>query len=102
VRGNRVPVILRNEKWNPVKLKKGNVYGFLIIHMIAGLAILPWFFSWTGVVLFVAGLYVFGVFGINLCFHRLLTHRSFSIPLWLEHALATFAAALDRRPSPPS
>jgi fatty-acid desaturase len=83
-----------------VKLKRDNVYGFLIIHLIAGLAVFPWFFSWTGVVLLVAGLFVFGVFGINLCFHRLLTHRSFSCPLWLEHVLATLAVC-SVQDSPP-
>ena len=30
---------------------------------MAGLALFPWFFSWTGVVLFVAGLFVFGMLG---------------------------------------
>ena len=36
----------------------------------------------------VLGLYVFGLLGINLCFHRLLTHRGFVCPKWLEHSLA--------------
>ena len=49
---------------------------------------IPWLFSWTGVALLVTGLYVFGTLGINLCFHRLLTHRGFSCPRWLEHGLA--------------
>ena len=83
-----------------MKLKRDNVTGFLVIHLIAGLAVFPLFFSWTGVVLLVAGLFVFGVFGINLCFHRLLTHRSFSCPLWLEHALATLAVC-SAQDSPP-
>jgi len=83
-----------------VKLKKDNVYGFVVIHLLAALAVFPWFFSWTGVVLLVAGLFVFGVLGINLCFHRLLTHRSFSCPLWLEHALATLAVC-SVQDSPP-
>src|SRR5262245_115922 len=71
-----------------VRWKKDNVYGFLIIHLIAALAVFPWFFSWTGVVLLVAGLYVFGVLGINLCFHRLLTHRGLVCPRWLERSFA--------------
>jgi fatty-acid desaturase len=60
-------------------------------HLIALLALLPWFFSKTGVVLAVAGVYVFGAAGINLCYHRLLSHRSFSCPLWLEHTFAIIA-----------
>jgi len=60
-------------------------------HLIALLAVLPWFFSWTGVALAVAGVYVFGAAGINLCYHRLLSHRSFCCPLWLEHTFAVIA-----------
>ena len=52
---------------------------------------MPWFFSWTGVALMVAGIYVFGTLGINLCYHRLLTHRGFICPKWLEHTLAVLA-----------
>ena len=57
-------------------------------HLIALLAFFPWFFSWTGVILAVLGDYFFGVLGINLCYHRLLTHRGFRCPKWFEHALA--------------
>ena len=60
-------------------------------HLLALLALLPWFFSRTGVALAMIGVFVFGSGGINLCYHRLLSHRSFSCPLWLEHTLAMFA-----------
>ncbi|OYV91457.1 MAG: acyl-CoA desaturase [Planctomycetia bacterium 21-64-5] len=59
-----------------------------LYHLLALSALVPWLFSWSGVVLAVAGLYVFGTLGINLCYHRLLTHRGFNCPPWLEHALA--------------
>ncbi|HTW69575.1 MAG TPA: fatty acid desaturase [Acetobacteraceae bacterium] len=59
-----------------------------LYHLVALLAVLPWLFSWTGVVLAVAGLSVFGSLGINLCYHRLLTHRGLVCPKWLEHSLA--------------
>jgi fatty-acid desaturase len=60
-------------------------------HLLALLAFAPWFFSRTGVALAVIGVYVFGAAGINLCYHRLLSHRSFSCPLWLEHSFAIIA-----------
>jgi stearoyl-CoA desaturase (delta-9 desaturase) len=60
-------------------------------HLLALLALLPWFFSRTGFALAVIGVFVFGSGGINLCYHRLLSHRSFSCPLWLEHTLAMLA-----------
>lgn len=58
------------------------------IHMLALLAFSSLYFSWTGVIMAFAGLYVFGTLGINLGFHRLLSHRSFKCPLWFEHVLA--------------
>lgn len=65
-------------------------YATIVIgyHAIALLALLPWFFSWTGVVLCILGIYVYGGLGINLCYHRLLTHRGFVLPQWLEHTFA--------------
>jgi O-acetylhomoserine/O-acetylserine sulfhydrylase-like pyridoxal-dependent enzyme len=34
---------------------------------------------------------IFGTLGVNLCYHRLLTHRGFVCPKWLEHTLAVRA-----------
>ncbi len=69
------------------------------IHLAALLALVPWLFSWTGVVLAVAGCYVFGTLGINLGFHRLLTHRSFKCSLLFEHALAVLGVCcLEKTP----
>jgi fatty-acid desaturase len=63
--------------------------GFLIVlHVLALLAFVPWFFSWTGVVLGFLGVFVFGVLGINIGYHRLLTHRGFTCPRWLERTLS--------------
>jgi sn-1 stearoyl-lipid 9-desaturase len=62
------------------------------LHLAALLIFVPWFFSWTGVVLLVIGIHLFGMIGINLGYHRLLAHRSFSTPKWLEHILAILGA----------
>jgi fatty-acid desaturase len=59
-----------------------------LYHLVALLAVLPWFFSWTGVILAVLGLYVFGSLGINLYYHRMLTHRGLTCPRWVERILA--------------
>jgi hypothetical protein len=48
-----------------VRWKKDNVYGFLFVHLIAGLSFFPWFFSWTGVALLGVGIFVFGLLGIK-------------------------------------
>lgn len=57
-------------------------------HLLSTLAFIPWLFSWTGVALVAGGLLVFGVLGITICYHRLLTHRSFACPKRVEHTLA--------------
>jgi fatty-acid desaturase len=69
--------------WQP-----GHVALVLGMHGLALLALIPWLFSWTGVVLAVAGAYLFGMFGPIIGFHRLLTHRSFKCPKWLEYGMA--------------
>lgn len=75
----------------PVRIDWLNVVGIGYYHLVALLAFVPWFFSWTGVALAILGCYVFGTLGINLGYHRLLTHRGFVCPKWLEHMLAVLA-----------
>jgi stearoyl-CoA desaturase (delta-9 desaturase) len=70
------------------QIKRDTLVGFVLCHAFAALALLPWFFSWAGVWLLVVGVLAFGVLGINVGFHRLLAHRGFSCPLWLERTLA--------------
>jgi len=59
------------------------VIGISTIHFVALSAFVPWFFSWTGLILALVGTHVFGS-GINIGYHRLLTHRSFKCPLFVE------------------
>ena len=61
---------------------------FSAFHLLLPLALLPSLFSWTGVALVFLGNYVFGSVGINIGYHRLLTHRSFRCSKWLEHGFA--------------
>jgi stearoyl-CoA desaturase (delta-9 desaturase) len=74
------------------KLFSSNVGAFVLLHMLALLAFVPWLFTWTGVVLVFVGNYVFGSLGINLGYHRLLTHRSFQCPKWLERTFSLLGA----------
>lgn len=48
----------------------------------------PYLFSWTAFVVFLLGIHVFGQ-GITIGYHRLLTHRSFKTPKWMEYIIAT-------------
>jgi stearoyl-CoA desaturase (delta-9 desaturase) len=58
------------------------------IHGGALFALLPTNFSWSAVGLAVLLHWVTGGLGITLGFHRLITHRSFQTPKWLEYFLA--------------
>lgn len=59
-----------------------------IIHVLALLALVPQFFSWSGLVLGVLGHFTFGMMGITIGYHRLLTHQGFQCPKWFEYTLA--------------
>lgn len=61
-----------------------------LIHILALLALLPSLFTWTGLIVMIVGVQVFGQ-SINLCYHRLLSHRSARVPKWFEHALVVVA-----------
>ncbi len=58
----------------------------MAVHALSVLVLVPALWSWTGVVLCVAGIHVFGQ-TITMGYHRLLAHRSFTTPLWFEHLL---------------
>jgi stearoyl-CoA desaturase (delta-9 desaturase) len=64
--------------------------GVAFFGTIHGLALLaPWFFSWSALWLALSLHWLFGSIGICLTYHRLLSHRSFQVPKWLEYILAT-------------
>lgn len=67
------------------------VVPIVTVHALACLAFRAWCFSWSGLVLAATGTMVFGTLGINLCYHRLLAHRSLKVPRWLERSLTTIA-----------
>lgn len=63
----------------------------VVVHAAVGLAFVPWLFSWSGLVIGLVGTHVFGTLGINLGYHRLLTHRSLEVPKWLERFFSLLA-----------
>ncbi|MCD9186251.1 MAG: fatty acid desaturase [Pyrinomonadaceae bacterium] len=50
------------------------------------------YFSLENVAIMLIGNWVVGSLGVGLGYHRLLTHRSFQAPKWLEYALTVFAS----------
>ncbi|NJK27688.1 MAG: acyl-CoA desaturase [Coleofasciculaceae cyanobacterium SM2_3_26] len=71
---------------HPLKLSWATVAFFTAFHILTLLA--PWFFSWSALGLALFLHWLFGGIGICLGFHRLLTHRSFQVPKFLEYAIA--------------
>jgi len=69
---------------NPNRFQSVYFYALVTMHLLALAALIPWLFNWYAVLFFAFGIYFFGQ-GINLCYHRVLTHRSVKFPLWLEH-----------------
>jgi stearoyl-CoA desaturase (delta-9 desaturase) len=58
------------------------------LHAGAILAVIPGFFSWSGLAVCLFLHWLTGGIGICLTYHRLLTHRSFALrPRWLEYPL---------------
>ena len=57
------------------------------------------YFSWTNLAVMLVGNWVVGSLGIGLGYHRLLTHRSFKAPKWLEYTLTSLGTmALQNEP----
>lgn len=50
------------------------------------------YFSWQNLAIMLIGNWVVGSLGVGLGYHRLLTHRSFKAPKWLEYTLTIFAS----------
>jgi stearoyl-CoA desaturase (delta-9 desaturase) len=48
-------------------------------------------FSWQNVAVMLIGNWIVGSLGVGLGWHRLLTHRGFKAPKWLEYVLSTLA-----------
>ena len=60
------------------------VAGIALIHL--GALAAPFTFTWPAFWVFF-GLQAITALGITVCFHRLLAHRSFHVPKWLEYVL---------------
>jgi stearoyl-CoA desaturase (delta-9 desaturase) len=77
--------------WNGKRFDYVNVVYFGVIHAIALTA--PWHFTWTGLFALLFLWWLSGSIGIGVTFHRLLTHRGYKAPKWLEY-IGTFCGCL--------
>jgi sn-2 palmitoyl-lipid 9-desaturase len=85
---NSVPTASSSEQ--SIALNWVSVIFFGAFHAIALLA--PWFFSWSALGVAVFLHWLFGSIGICLGYHRLLTHRSFQVPKFVEYVITLIGA----------
>jgi len=64
-----------------------NIIWITLVHIVAVSFAVP-YFSWQAVVCLAFMHYLVGMFGITFGFHRLLTHKAFAVPRWLENFTA--------------
>ncbi|MEX0655593.1 MAG: fatty acid desaturase [Phycisphaeraceae bacterium] len=62
--------------------------GLGVLHVGAVAAL--FYFSWSALIVAAVLYWVTGGLGVTLCYHRLLTHRSFKTPKWFEYLLTCF------------
>jgi sn-1 stearoyl-lipid 9-desaturase len=62
------------------------------IHVLALVALLPRFWSLPAVASFLVLYWVTACLGVTIGYHRLLSHRAFRVPRWLERFFATCGA----------
>ncbi len=82
--------VLRTINWR-------NLGMVIFFHLLAVLVFFS--FSWTNLAVLLVGNWIVGSFGVGLGWHRLLTHRSFKAPKWLEYTL-TILGTMSMQDSP--
>jgi stearoyl-CoA desaturase (delta-9 desaturase) len=75
------PSILRTINWK-------NLFIVVSFHALAAVGLFH--FSWQNLAALLIGNWIVGSLGVGLGYHRLLTHRSFKAPKWLEYTLTVF------------
>jgi stearoyl-CoA desaturase (delta-9 desaturase) len=81
--------VLEFEQAKPEKLQWETIIAVAFIHILAIGAFFT--FSWQNLLAFTVLWWVAGSLGIGLAYHRLLTHRGFKTPKWVEYILTFFA-----------
>jgi len=84
----------RHSKRYPPRLHKtwGTIVFMVAIHILSLVAIQPKFWSLPAVTSLIFFYWLTACLGVTLGYHRLLSHRSFIVPRWLERFFATCGA----------
>ena len=73
-----------------VRLKWDILAGIVFLHV--GAIAACWTFTWKAFWVFMVLQLITGCLGVTLGFHRLMTHRSFKTPKWVEYLLCLFGS----------
>ena len=77
----------------PKESRRWGTIGFMIaIHVLAIYALQPSFWCWQAITTLLVLYWVTACLGVTIGYHRLLSHRSFRVPRWLERFFATCGA----------
>ena len=75
-----------------VNFEWSTIIFMVIVHCFAVVALQPQYWSWGAVGVFLILYWVTACLGVTLGYHRLLSHRAFKVPRWLERFFATCGA----------
>ena len=75
-----------------MKLEWPTIIFMAVMHTLALVALQPQYWSWGAISVFFILAWVTGCVGLTLGYHRLLSHRSFKVPQWLERIIASCGA----------
>lgn len=71
------------------KLNRSTTFFMVLFHLGAVAAL--FYFTWSALALAIVFWWVAGSLGIGMGYHRLLTHRGYKTPRWVERLLTVFA-----------
>ena len=81
--------VIPHSKRSDLRLDWTRVIAIGALHVGCLFLLVPaWTFSWSGVAIFFVLWWIIGCLGITVGYHRLLTHRSFKTPKFVEYFLA--------------
>ena len=80
--------VIEFEPSKPGKLNWDTIIFVAVFHIVAVSALFT--FSWSNLIAAFITWWIAASWGIGIGYHRLLTHRGFKSPRWLERLLATF------------
>jgi stearoyl-CoA desaturase (delta-9 desaturase) len=84
-RGEPIPVAPKGRRW-------GTIIFMAAIHLLAIVALLPRFWSLPALASLLVLYWITACLGVTIGYHRLLNHRAFRVPIWLERFFATCGA----------